>query len=60
MRALKIITSVSMAYFIAYLLGSFFSASFDIGEWYEGTRFFIAVVGSGVAAITIFTILFEY
>jgi len=60
MRALKIIASVSMAYFVMYLLGSFFSVSFDIKEWHEGARFFTALVGSGVAAMTIFTILFEY
>lgn len=41
-------------FFICYLLGSFYSASFNIKEWEEGCRFFVAIIG-GIVSVAFAT-----
>ena len=58
MKLLKATAAGAFAFFVVYLLGAFFSMSFDISTWYEGCRFFVAVVG-GLVAIPAFGIAME-
>ena len=37
--------------FMAYLTGCFIEVSFNIAEWQESTRFFVAIIGLVVASL---------
>ena len=47
MRELKPFLSAALAFFATYLMGAFFSVSFDISTWSEGARFFTVCMGGG-------------
>jgi ABC-type multidrug transport system permease subunit len=46
----KRIIAMLSVFFLCYLLGSFYSASFNIKEWEQDCRFFVSVIG-GIVSI---------
>ncbi len=41
MKVVKYLAALAMMWSLTYLLGAFFATTFDITQWYEGTRFFV-------------------
>ena len=44
---------------VLYLMGAFYSVSFDISQWSDGTRFLVAFIG-GVSIFGVSALVWHY